>query len=134
MWLIPRSCKKLRLRKRLQDYVRFLQRRSECHPSELLLALLYAVIMGLRRMNKAEILQYNGALLEMFEMDGPALGVMQAQDLRLEVLRDHARLFDSRTASSPPGARRRREEKVGSGQRSAGPTAEVGARHPGARG
>jgi len=65
MWLIQRFCNKLGLKKRLQEYVRVEQRLSPYHPSELILALLYAVIMGLRRINKTDILQYNGAFLEM---------------------------------------------------------------------
>jgi len=65
MWLIQRFCKWLGLKKRLQQHVRFPQRNQAYHPSELLLALLFAIIMGLRRINKTEILQYNGAFLEM---------------------------------------------------------------------
>jgi len=65
MWLIQRFCKRLGLKKHLQDYIRFPQRNQVYHPSELILALIYAIIMGLRRINKTEILQYNGAFLEM---------------------------------------------------------------------
>jgi hypothetical protein len=69
MWLIQRFCNKLRLRKLLQDYVRPPQRHSEYHSSKMVLALLYAVIMGLRRINKTDILQYNGAFLEMLGLE-----------------------------------------------------------------
>ena len=69
MWLIQRFCNKLRLKKRLQDYVRLPQRRSEYHSSAMILALLYAIIMGLRRINKTDILQYNGAFLEMLGLN-----------------------------------------------------------------
>src|SRR3970040_220668 len=69
MWLIQRFCNKLRLRERLQDYVRLPQRRSEYHSSKMILALVYAVIMGLRRINKTDILQYNGAFLEMLGVE-----------------------------------------------------------------
>jgi hypothetical protein len=65
MWLIQRFCKQIGLKKRLQEYVRFLQRNQDYHPSELILALMFAIIMGLRRINKTEILKYNGAFLEM---------------------------------------------------------------------
>ena len=58
MWLIQRFCKRLGLKKRLQEHVRFSQRNQTYHPSELLLALMFAIIMGLRRINKTEILQY----------------------------------------------------------------------------
>lgn len=65
MWLIQRFCNKLKLRHLLQRYVSTFQRSSNYHPSELFLALIFAIIMGLRRLNKTEILQYNGAFLEM---------------------------------------------------------------------
>ena len=69
MWLIQRFCNKLGLKKLLQGYVRPPQRHSQYRPSELILALLYAVIMGLRRINKTDILQYNGAFLEMLGLN-----------------------------------------------------------------
>ena len=65
MWLIQHFCKKLGLKKHLQDYVRISQRNHDYHVSEMILALLYSMIMGLRRINKTEILQYNGAFLSM---------------------------------------------------------------------
>ena len=65
MWLIQRFCNKLALRRLLQRYVRPFQRSTEYDASELFLAFLFAIIMGLRRINKTEILQYNGAFLEM---------------------------------------------------------------------
>ena len=45
--------------------MRTFQRRTEYDPAELFLALMFAILMGLRRINKTEILQYNGAFLEM---------------------------------------------------------------------
>lgn len=65
MWLIQHFCKKLGLKKHLQDYIRISQRNHDYHASEMILALLYSIIMGLRRINKTEILQYNGAFLLM---------------------------------------------------------------------
>ena len=69
MWLIQRFCNKLGLRRLLQRYIRMEQRASDYHSSELILALLYAIIMGLRRINKTEILQYNGAFLDMLGLE-----------------------------------------------------------------
>ena len=69
MWLIQRFCKRIALKKRLQDYVRFAQRNQNYQTAELFLALMYAIIMGLRRINKTEILQYNGAFLEMLGLN-----------------------------------------------------------------
>ena len=65
MWLIQRFCNRLRLRWLLQKHVDRLRRAGTYHSAELILALLFAIIMGLRRINKTDILQYNGALLEM---------------------------------------------------------------------
>lgn len=98
MWLIQRFCKRLRLGKLLQDYVRPLQRRGEYRPSELILALLYSVIMGLRRINKTEILQYNGAFLEMLGLDKfPDQSTLRRFLKRLspKTIRHIARLHDS---------------------------------------
>ena len=65
MWLIQRFCNKLGLKRFFQRYVRTGSRRGPYQDAELFLALLDAIIMGLRRINKTEILQYNGAFLEM---------------------------------------------------------------------
>jgi len=65
MWLIQAFCKKLSLRRLLQRHVPISQRKSAYHFAELILALIYSIIMGLRRINKTEILQYNGAFLLM---------------------------------------------------------------------
>lgn len=65
MWLMQRFCNHIRLRYLIQKHIRLPQRGSSYHGSEMLLALMFAIIMGLRRINKTEILQYNGAFLEM---------------------------------------------------------------------
>jgi len=98
MWLMQRFCKKIGLKKRLQDYVRFTQRNQDYHPSELILALLYAIIMGLRRINKTEILQYNGAFLEMLGLSRfPDQSSLRRFLKRLspKAIRQLARLHDS---------------------------------------
>ena len=69
MWLIQRFCNKLGLKRFFQRYVRPGSRRGPYQDAELFLALLYAIIMGLRRINKTEILQYNGAFLEMLGLN-----------------------------------------------------------------
>ncbi len=69
MWLIQRFCNKLGLKRFLQRYVRTGSRSGPYQDAELFLALLYAMIMGLRRINKTEILQYNGAFLEMLGLE-----------------------------------------------------------------
>ncbi|MCK4245025.1 MAG: transposase, partial [Candidatus Omnitrophica bacterium] len=61
IFLVHQFCKKLRLKWRLQTYVKFHQRSSLYHPVELILAIIYALIAGIHRLNKTKILQGNGA-------------------------------------------------------------------------
>lgn len=58
--LMHRFCQRLRLRRRLQRQVELPQRNADYPAADLILALLYATIAGLRRINKTELLQYNG--------------------------------------------------------------------------
>lgn len=98
MWLIQRFCKKIGLKKRLQDHMRFIQRNQDYHSSELILALMFAIIMGLRRINKTEILQYNGAFLEMLGLKRfPDQSTLRRFLKRLppKSIRQLARLHDS---------------------------------------
>ncbi|MDI6739717.1 MAG: IS1380 family transposase [Candidatus Edwardsbacteria bacterium] len=69
MILLQRFCNKLRLRRSLQRSLRFCERNTSYRSSDLILALLYAVIAGLRRINKTEILQYNGVFLSLLGLD-----------------------------------------------------------------
>src|SRR5215469_8131911 len=54
---------KLRLRWLLQNYVKPPRRSANYHPCDFILARLYAIMAGLRRINKTEILQDNGTFL-----------------------------------------------------------------------
>src|SRR5438876_5258754 len=65
MVLLQRFCNKLGLRRLLQQSIRIPQRNADYHPSDLILALLYAIMAGLRRINKTDILQYNGTFLSL---------------------------------------------------------------------
>ena len=65
MWLIQRFCNRLRVRWLLQKYVGDVGRAGVYQSSDLILALMFAIIMGLRRINRTEILQYNGTFLAM---------------------------------------------------------------------
>jgi len=67
--LVQRFCQRLQLRRRLQRSVRLPHRRGDYRPADLLLALLLAIIAGLRRLNKTEILQYNGAFLSLLGLE-----------------------------------------------------------------
>jgi hypothetical protein len=61
MALIQAFCHRLGLRRLLQQTLRPAPRYRTYHPAELVLALLYAIIVGLDRINATQILQYNGA-------------------------------------------------------------------------
>ena len=63
--LIQRFCQKLDLRRQLQRHVLMPQRwrRKDFHAADLILALLFVQIAGLRRISKTQILQYNGTFL-----------------------------------------------------------------------
>jgi hypothetical protein len=65
MILIQRFCNRLGLRRMIQRQLRMSQRTSGYDPVTLIMAILYAIIMGLKRVNKTEILQYNGAFLRL---------------------------------------------------------------------
>ncbi len=66
LFFTHRFCKRIHLKQRIQKCLQWhcFNDRSQYHSSELILALLYAIIMGLKRINKTEILQYNGFFLE----------------------------------------------------------------------
>jgi len=95
---MQRFCQRLQLRRRLQRYVPVEQRIGDYQPVEMILALLFAIIMGLRRINKTEILQYNGAFLEMLGLatfpDQTALRRFLRR-LSPPTIRQLARLHDS---------------------------------------
>lgn len=63
--LMHRFCQQLQLRRRLQRQVELPQRNADYRAADLILALLYATIAGLRRINKTQLLQYNGTFLDL---------------------------------------------------------------------
>jgi hypothetical protein len=65
MVLMQRFCKQVDLRHRLHRTVRLPQRAGDYQSTDLTMALLFAIIAGLRRLNKTEVLQYNGTFLSL---------------------------------------------------------------------
>lgn len=61
MFLIQRFCQKLCLRRLLQRHLRPGPRFHDFQPADMILAILYAMIVGMDRVNETQILQYNGA-------------------------------------------------------------------------
>lgn len=69
MVLFERFCHQLHLRRRLQRQIRFRRQTHRYRSVDLTLALLFAVVAGLRRLNKTQILHYNGAFLNLLGFD-----------------------------------------------------------------
>jgi len=63
LFLIQRFCNKLRLRRRLQRILKAAPRWVDFRPEDMILTLLFVLIAGIQRVNKTEILQYNGLFL-----------------------------------------------------------------------
>lgn len=63
LFLIQRFCNKLGLRRRLQRILKSAPDWIDYRPEEMILALLYVLIAGIQRINKTEILKYNGLFL-----------------------------------------------------------------------
>lgn len=61
MLFIQRFCQKLGIKHLLQQHLRPAPRFRDFHPSEMIMAILYAIIAGMERVNETQILQYNGA-------------------------------------------------------------------------
>jgi len=65
LFLIQRFCNKLRLRRRLQRILKAAPNWIDYRPEDMIMTLLYVLIAGFQRMNKTEILQYNGLFLSL---------------------------------------------------------------------
>jgi hypothetical protein len=61
IFLIHSFCRKLRIRAHLRKTVRIDQRISRYQPADLIMAIIYALIVGIPRLRKTKILQGNGA-------------------------------------------------------------------------
>jgi len=67
--LLQRFCQTLGLRRCLQRRVKVSQRNADYAAADLILALLYAIIAGLRRINKTQLLQSNGTFLDLLGLE-----------------------------------------------------------------
>lgn len=65
LFLIQRFCNKLRLRRRLQRILKAAPKWIDYRPEDMILTLVYVLIAGLQRINKTEILHYNGMFLSL---------------------------------------------------------------------
>ena len=69
MFLIQRFCQKLGLRRMIQQCLRPGPRFRDFQPADMILAILYAMIVGMDRVNETQILQYNGAFQKVVGLD-----------------------------------------------------------------
>jgi hypothetical protein len=69
LFLIQRFCNRLHLRRRLQRMVKSAPQWRDYRPEDMILTLLYVLIAGIQRINKTEILQYNGLFLSLIGLD-----------------------------------------------------------------
>ena len=61
IYLIHAFCKKIGLKRLLQKKIHFQNRSGRYHPTELILSIMYAIIVGIPRLSQTKILQGNGA-------------------------------------------------------------------------
>ena len=69
LFLIKRFCKCLQLRWRLENELPIQKYQGTYKTADIYLALLFAIVIGLKRINKTELLQYNGAFLSLLGID-----------------------------------------------------------------
>jgi hypothetical protein len=69
LFLIQSFCKALGLHRRLQRFLKAAPKSGNYPPADLIVALLLVFIAGLRRINKTEILQYNGLFLSLIGLE-----------------------------------------------------------------
>ncbi|MBI3335077.1 MAG: IS1380 family transposase [Candidatus Portnoybacteria bacterium] len=67
--LFHRFCKKLKLKWILQRGIRFSKRYGQYHPTDLILAMIYALIVGIHRLSQTKILQGNGAFQKIIGLE-----------------------------------------------------------------
>ncbi|MBU3915284.1 IS1380 family transposase, partial [bacterium] len=60
MVLFQQFCRKLDLKRYLQNYIRWERRSSHYHPAQLILTIIYTMVAGMRRISDTRILHYNG--------------------------------------------------------------------------
>lgn len=69
MVLIQSFCQKMGLRRLIQRHLRPGPRFRDFQPADMILAILYAMIVGMDRVNETQILQYNGAFQKVVGLD-----------------------------------------------------------------
>jgi hypothetical protein len=69
LFLIQRFCHKLHLRRRLERILKNAPDWTDYHPADLVLIFIYVLIAGLPRVNKTQILHYNGLFLSLVGLE-----------------------------------------------------------------
>ncbi len=97
MALFERFCQQLHLRRRLQRQVHFPRQVHRYRSADLTMALLFAIVAGLRRINKTQILQYNGAFLNLLGFENfPDQSTLRRflRDCSADTIRQIVRMHD----------------------------------------
>jgi hypothetical protein len=105
--LLQRFCQQLRLRWLLQRDVLPPQATGHFQPADLLLALIYVLVAGLKRVSKTSILQYDGAFLSLLGLErfpDPSSLRRFLQRLSPHTIRQWVRLHDRLRAELDEGS------------------------------
>jgi len=110
LFLIQRFCNKLRLRRRLQRILKSGPQWVDYRPEDMIMTLLFVLIAGIQRVNKTEILQYNGLFLALLGLKKfPNQSAIRRFLIRMKpsAIREMVRLHDQLRAQlfSQPQAR-----------------------------
>lgn len=98
MVLFQQFCRKLDLKRYLQNYIRWERRSSQYHPAQLILTIIYAMVAGMKRISDTRILHYNGyfqALLGLKDFPGSSTLRDFLKSLTMQETEDIRRLHDS---------------------------------------
>ena len=98
MVLFQQFCRKLDLKRYLQNYIRWERRNSQYHPSQLILTMIYTMVAGMKRISDTRILHYNGyfqALLGLSDFPGSSTLREFLKSLTAQEIEGLGRLHDS---------------------------------------
>jgi hypothetical protein len=97
MVLFQQFCRKLDLKRYLQNYIHWQRRTSQYHPAELILTMIYTMVAGMKRISDTRILHYNGyfqALLGLSDFPGSSTLREFLKSLTVQEIEGLRRLHD----------------------------------------
>jgi hypothetical protein len=96
--LFQQFCRKLDLKRYLQNYIRWERRSSQYHPAQLILTMIYAMVAGMKRISDTRILHYNGYFQALLGLkDFPVASTLRdfLKSLTIQEIEGLMRLHDS---------------------------------------